>query len=182
MTDQVKTLSKMMICYQMMYMSDDRTKAISAVVASLKLIFRRALTYQEKVYREAEKYQIELYDEAWNICFTKGEGQVIEIGTIVNIIYESIDPNKASKFIGAKKMEKAITSYFLANEDCKDAYEVETRSTNFAEKILELYDGKKEISKFQRMMNIKKQNHVVETGENWDEFKQTKDICDSKSV
>ena len=162
MTDKVKNYSKMMIVYQMMYMTDDRTAPIEAVIRALKLQFRKVLTYQEDVYREAEKYQIELYDKAWSLCFEKGAGQVIEIGTIASLVYESIDEKVANKMIGKKKMDKAVVSYFLSAEDPEDSLEVEQRSTMFAEKIIEMYDGKKKISPLKAKIYAMKQNMIIE--------------------
>jgi len=179
LSDGVKNLSKMQICYQLMYMTDGKTKAIQDVIKALKLYMRKVLTNQESLYREAEKYQIKLYEDAWKLCFDPSNGHVIEIGTILSIVYESIDPKEAAKMIGSKKMDKAVTSYYLATEEAEDELAVETRSSKFGHMIVKMYDGEKQISPFKRMMNIKKQNHVVETGENWDEFKQRKDIRNS---
>ena len=172
MTTKVKNLSKMMIVYQMLYMTEKPSGIIQAAIRSLKLSMRKVLTNQEEVYREAEKYQIKLYEDAWKLCFEPNSGYVIEIGTIAGKIYESIDKKEASKYIGSGKMDKVLTSYFIHGKDPDDAYTVESRSTMFAEKIIELYDGKKKITAFQRRMNILKGNKIIETGECWDEFKQ----------
>ena len=162
MDEKVKNLSKMMVVYQMLYMTTDSTRAIRSALATLKLNFRQILTHQEKLYREAEKHQIELYDKAWNLCFVKGTGQVIEIGTIAGLVYASIDEKAASKMIGKKKMDRVLVSYFLASEDPSDAYEVESRSTMFADKIIEMYDGKKAISPLKAKIYAMKQNMIIE--------------------
>ena len=162
----------MQVCYQLLYMTDGKTKAIQDVISTLKLYMRKVLTNQEDVYREAEKYQIKLYEEAWNLCFDKNNGHVIEIGTILSIVYYSIEPKEANKMIGSKKMEKAITSYYLATEEPEDDFAVESRSVKFGNMIVEMYDGKKEKSSFAKRMSIVKADSVINTGENWDKFKE----------
>ena len=176
MTDKVKAISKMMICYQLMWMTKDRTKPIEAARSSLKVFFRKVLTNQEEVYKEAEKYQIELYDEAWNLTFKEGEGQMLEVGKIVALVYQSIDGEAADKMIGRKKMEKALTSYDLAREDEDDALIVETKTFMFAEKIIQMYDGKKELSAFERRMIIILQNRIIEGKNNEDYKKEFTDV------
>ena len=166
MDNKIKNLSKIMIVYQMMYMSDKCTAPVGAVIKALKLQFRKVLTNQEKLFKEAEKHQIELYDKAWNLCFEPDTGQVIDIGTICSLVYESVDTEFADKIIGKKKMEKALVSYYLAKEDPRDALEVEQRSIMFAEKIIEMFDGKKEMTSFQKRMIINKQNRIIEGKDN----------------
>jgi len=162
--NKVNNLAKLFIIYQLFYMTSDRTRVVNDVLKSLKKNLRKVLFHDESTYREAEKLQNKLYDQAWRNSFTEGTKQIIEVGTVATILFESIDTSFSSKFIGTKKMEKALDSYYFAGKSKEDAVEVESRSIMFANNIIELFDDKQELTPFQRKMIIAKQNHIIDKG------------------
>jgi len=142
-------LVKIMLIYEFLYITDNKTKIVDKTVKQLKKYLRNILMYQEISYRASEAKKKEVHSKAWDTVFGSMEtSKIISIGCFLQELYDS---DNFSNVIGKKNMDKVLTSYFFSDK-FDDELTMERNSIALATEVLKLLDGEKELTPFQIKM------------------------------
>ena len=149
MTKADNRLVKIMLIYEFLYITDNKTKIAQGAVKTLRKYLSNVLTYQETLYRASESKKKDIYSKSWDTVFGAMEtSRVISIGIFIQSIYES---DNFKDVIGDKKMDKVLSSFFFSNTVNDEAI-MEKNSNLLAKEVLKLLDGEKELTPFQKRM------------------------------
>ena len=142
-------LAKVMLLYEFLYITTNKTKIVDRTVKNLKRYLRNILMHQKALYRASEAKKEEVHSKAWNTIFGSMEtSKVISLGIFIQDIYESED---MSLIVGKKTMDKVLSSYFFSDKH-DDEVTMEKNSNLLAKEVLKLLDGEKELTPFQKRM------------------------------
>ena len=149
MTKADNRLVKIMLIYEFLYITDNKTKIVDKTVKNLKKYLRHTLFHQTDLYRASEAKKKEVHSKTWNTVFGNMEtSKIISIGIFIQDLYES---ENMTNIIGSKTMDKVLSSYFFSDKHDDEAV-MEKNSTLLAKEILRLLDGEKELTQFQKRM------------------------------
>ena len=155
---KTKDLAKMMLIYEMMYVTEKPTRLVQSVTSKIKKKLRYILTNQEAFYREAEALQKDVYDKAWAKLFK--DSAYISLGVFMNKLYMSIEKQK---LIGHAQMKKVFDAYYHSNDDktLEEIAEMEANAHKLAKEVMKLLGDKVE-SPLKRRAYTLKQNLIIE--------------------
>ena len=143
MTEKENNLSKMLIVYQWLYMTEQPTAAVTAGIKKFQAVFRPLMKKHEKMWLKCRTHQKDLYAKAWENTEEESDGRTLSVGLMVTKLYQSIPQKEANKYIGKKAMERVTDSYFFAEIHDKDRVEIEKHANILVDEIIRLYDGEK---------------------------------------
>ena len=167
LTKQELSLAKMMITYQLMYQTKNPTAAVQLGIRKLQATFRPIMKKKWKMWERVRKYQIDVYNKAWENTEISSDGRTLSMGLMITKLFHSIPKQHADKYIGAKAMERVTDSYFFAKINDKDAYEIEKHADILITELLRLMEGQEESAfakKIRLAKKIKEQNDILEKG------------------
>ena len=157
----VKTLAKLILIYNYLYITKQPTKIVQKHIIKFKKSFTTILKNRPDFYKKADTLHSQVYRDAWrNTTGPDDETRLVSLGHFIQVIWESI--NEPQKLITERQIDKILSSYYFSRSDNLNELQMEQEANKLGNEVVKLLDGEKGISKFQRRLTILKQNKRVE--------------------